>query len=424
MRNIFSVIKREYLQIVKTKGFIIGTILGPVLMAALIAVPIIGQLVSVGKQETIGVVDLSREAFEGLERKLDVKLKDGMRRYILRKFEPEARIEELRAELSQKVLNKELSGYIFIPEDVSEGGEAEYVSQHTTDFEKIRSINQALNSVVVERRLKKEGLSPEKIAQYIRPVKLTPVKVTKKGEERDVMATFWLSYFMVIILYTTLFFYGAIIMRGVIEEKSSRVVEVILSSLKPFHLMVGKILGIGAVGLTQYSIWALFGFAATHYSRPLASSFISLPADFRLPSVPPYIFIYFVIFFLLGYFLYGTLYAAVGSMVNSEKEANQLLFPITMFLIIPIMLIMFVMRSPDSKFSVVISMIPFFAPILMLLRISILLPPFIQVGGSIVLLLVTVLLMIWLTSKIYRVGILMYGKRPSFAEIIKWVRYK
>jgi len=424
MRKTLSVIKREYLQIVKTKGFIIGTILGPVLMAALIAVPIIAQLVSVAKQETIGVIDLSHEFFEKLDKKLDQKLSDGRRRYVLKKFEPPASVETLRNELSQKVLEKEISAYIFIPVNISEGGAAEYVSQHTTDFEKIRGINQALNSVVIEKRLNKEGLDPQKVAQYLLPVKLTSVKVTKRGEEKDVGATFIISYFLVLILYITLFFYGAIIMRGVIEEKSSRVVEVILSSLKPFQLMVGKILGIGAVGLTQYSIWALFGFAATRYGKSLLASSVPIPADFKFPSIPVYVFVYFVVFFLLGYFLYGTVYAAVGSMVNSEKEANQLLFPINMLLVIPVMLLMFVMRSPDSNFSVVLSMIPFCAPILMLLRICILLPSFVQVGGSILILLLTVVLMIWLTAKIYRVGILMYGKRPNFAEIVKWIRYK
>jgi len=424
MRKILSVIKREYLQIVKTKGFIIGTILGPVLMVALIVIPIVGQLISVGKQETIGVIDFSQQMFDELNKKMDHKLKDGTRRYLLEKFELSASIEDLRSQLSKKVLDKELSAYLFIPENVAEGGEAEYISLHTTDFEKIKDISGALSSVIIERRLKKEGLNPQKISEYLRPAKLTPVKVTKKGEEKDIGATFMISYLLVLILYMTLFFYGAIIMRGVIEEKNSRVVEVILSSLKPFELMVGKILGIGAVGLTQYSIWALFGFAASKYSKSMLSSFFRLPSDFRLPSIPSYIFIYLVVFFILGYFLYATFYAAVGSMVNSEKEAQQFLFPITMALVIPIMLIMFIMRSPDSTLSVVLSIIPFFAPILMLLRICILLPPFIQVGGSILLLILTILLMIWLTAKIYRVGILMYGKRPNFVEIVKWVRYK
>ena len=437
MRKILAVIKREYIQIVRTKGFIIGTVLGPVGMIALIVVPIIVSSVSVEKQETIGVVDLTNEIFMELDKKLDHKdyrLKDGFRRYVLEKFEPYTGTEELRHELRERVLKKELSAYIYIPEDVLEMGardsavrnsepeeeKVEYVSEHTTDFEKLRAINRALNNVVIEKRLKREGLDPQKVAQYIKRVELQPIKITKKGEEKDTGGTFMISYILALIIYMAIIIYGQVIMRGVIEEKSSRVVEVVLSSLRPFQLMMGKILGIGAVGLTQFSIWTLFGIGASVYS----TSFIPAGANFAMPSIPPHVFVYFVVFFILGYFLYGTLYAAIGSMVNSEKEAQQLVMPVTMFLIVPIMLMIFIIRAPNSPTAVFLSFIPFFAPILMFLRITVLLPPFGQIGASIVILILTILLMIWLTAKIYRVGILMYGKRPKLAEIVRWMRYR
>jgi len=178
------------------------------------------------------------------------------------------------------------------------------------------------------------------------------------------------------------------------------------------------------VGFTQYAIWALFGFLASRYSQSLIASFVPAASSFKLPSIPAYIFIYFVIFFILGYFLYGTFYAAIGSMVNSEKEAQQLLFPVTMFLVVPVLLMMYVIRSPNSPLAISLSLVPFFAPILMLLRICILLPPFLQVGSSVLILVLTIFFMVWLTAKIYRVGILMYGKRPGFREIVKWIRYK
>ncbi len=444
MRKILSVIKREYIQIVRTKAFIIGTVLGPVMMAAFIVVPILMSTVSVDKQEIIGVVDLSQEVFSDLDKRLDQKrhrLDDGFRRYVLNKidFFPGSGINELKKELNAKVLNRELSAYILIPEDVLEIEETgtaakkedpekkktqerdiEYVSRHTTDYQELGELNEALNGVIIEKRLRKEGLDPQKISQFIKRVSLIPIKVTKKGEEKDTMGTFLISYFLAIILYAAIFIYGSVIMRGVIEEKSSRVVEVVLSSLRPIQLMLGKILGIGAVGLTQFSIWAIFGFVATQYSK----SIIPVGADFNLVSIPAYVFIYFVVFFILGFFLYATFWAAVGSMVNSEKEAQQFVMPITMFLILPMMLLIFVIRSPDSTLSVFLSMFPLFAPILMMLRVSVLLPPFIQIGGAIVLLILTVFLMSWLAAKIFRVGILMYGKPPKFAEILRWIRYK
>ncbi len=439
MRKILSVIKREYIQIVRTKGFIIGTILGPVMMAAFIVVPVIMSTMAVDKQKIIGVVDLSQEIFLDLDRKLgqeDYRLDDGFRRYILNKTEllPGVSADELKKKLNEKVLKGELSAYILIPEDVlevedievavekeeSEDRNMEYVAQHTTDIQELAELNEALNGVIIEKRLRKEGLDPQRVSQYIKRVRLTPIKVTKKGEEKDTMGTFMVSYFLALILYMAIFIYGSVIMRGVIEEKSSKVVEVILSSLKPFQLMTGKILGIGAVGLTQFSIWAVFGLAATQYSKTL----IPAGADFNLVSIPAYIFVYFVVFFILGYFLYATVYAAVGSMVNSEKEAQQLMMPITMFLVLPLLLLIFVIRSPDSALSVLLSMFPLFAPIIMMLRVSVLLPPFIQIGGAIVFLILAILVMAWLAAKIFRVGILMYGKPPKFAEIIRWLRYK
>ena len=423
MKKILSVIKREYIQIVRTKGFIIGTILGPVLMAALIFVPILVSVLSVGEQERIAVVDETQEIFMDLDKRLDRKLKDGRRKYLLEKYRINADTNALKEELNQKVLSNAITAYLYIPKMILDGGEAEYVSQHVSDFNKIEDISGVLNRVIIEKRLRTEGLDPAKIAQYIRRVGLRTIKMTKRGAEEDTGGTFLYSYLLVLILYITLFFYGAIIMRGVIEEKSSRVVEIVLSSLRPFQLMVGKIFGIAAVGFTQYTIWALFGFGASRYGKSYLASHVPA-SDFSLPSIPVYVFIYFVLFFVLGYFLYGTLYAAIGSMVNTEKEAQQLLFPVTMFLVVPMLLMMFVIRAPNSTLSVVLSLIPFFAPVLMLLRICVLTPPVIQVAGSIVIMMLTILLMIWLTAKIYRVGILMYGKPPRLKEIAKWLRYK
>ncbi|HHF52706.1 MAG TPA: ABC transporter permease [Candidatus Aminicenantes bacterium] len=424
MNKILAVIKREYLQIVRTKTFILGTVLGPVIMGLFIFVPILVSMMSVGDQERIGVVDASREIYEELENRMDFKLKDGRLKYVLENYELTADLRQLKDALNQKVLSGDISGYMYIPENIIEGGTVEFAAENVSDFEKISSINKVLNAVIVEKRLNKAGLDPEEVSRYMEEVKFVTQKVTKKGVEEDTGGTFIVSYILVLILYMTLIFYGQLILRGVIEEKSSRVVEVVLSSLKPSQLMAGKILGIAAVGLTQYLIWAVFGVVLTSYSSSLMSSFFPQASGFKIPSIPMYVFVYFVVFFILGYFLFSTLYAAIGSTVNSEKEAQQLGTPLTMMLVIPILLMMFVMRSPDSTLSIVLSLIPFFSPILMLLRVCVLLPPFIEILSSIVLLITTTVGMIWITGKIYRVGLLMYGKRPSLPEIIKWVRYK
>lgn len=425
MSKILAVIKREYLQIVRTKGFIIGTVLGPVLMLMFIVVPVVMSVISVPQQERIGVIDKSGKIFTDLDKGLrHFTLQDGNRRYVLEEFKSHGGSTELRESLNQKVLSKELTAYVFIPEDIIKKGEAEFVSEHVSDFNKTINIQNALNNVIIQMRLNEENLDAERIGKLMTPVRISTKKVTKRGVEKETGGTFMVSYFMVLILYMTLIFYGQAVMRGVIEEKNSRVVEVVLSSLRPFQLMAGKIVGIAAVGLTQYAIWSVFGLIMATSGGSIVSGFFPQAEEFSMPSIPTYIFIYFILFFILGYFLYSTLFAAIGSMVNSEKEAQQLMMPVIMLLIIPLLLIIFVMRSPSSSLSVALSLIPFFSPMLMMLRISILLPPFIQILGSIVLLGLTILLMIWLSAKIYRVGILMYGKPPSLPEIVKWMRYK
>ncbi len=423
MNKIFAVIKREYFQIVKTKGFIISTVLAPVIMIAFIAVPVLLSVKSTGEKKTIAVVDMTGQVFQEFDRTLaEYKMKDESRRYTVQEFRPTAEISGLRSLLSQKVLVNEFSAYIFIPDSILSGGEAEFVSQHVSDFDEIKRLSESLNRVVVGLRLKKEGLDPQRVSDYMKHVGLKTIKVTPQGEKEDVGGTFAMAYVLVLLIYMTLIFYGSIILRGVIEEKSNRVVEVVLSSLKPFELMMGKILGIGAVGLTQYAVWALIGLVMSQYGMSMVTSLVPAASGIKF-AIPPYIFFYFVVFFILGYFLYGTLYAAVASTVNNEKEAQQMLMPITMLLVLPILLMTMVIKDPSGSTSVILSLIPFFAPIIMFMRICVLMPPAWQVALSIGLLGLTVVAMVWLAAKIYRIGILMYGKKPSLPEIVKWIRY-
>lgn len=423
MKKIFAVIKREYFQIVKTKGFIISTVLAPVIMIAFIAVPVLLSVKSTGEKKTIAVVDMTGQVFQEFDRTLaEYKMKDESRRYAVQEFRPTADISGLRSLLSQKVLANEFSAYIFIPDSILSGGEAEFVSQHVSDFDEIKRLSESLNRVVVGLRLKKEGLDPQRVSDYMKHVGLKTIKVTPQGEKEDVGGTFAMAYVLVLLIYMTLIFYGSIILRGVIEEKSNRVVEVVLSSLKPFELMMGKILGIGAVGLTQYAVWALIGLVMSQYGMSMVTSLVPAASGIKF-AIPPYIFFYFVVFFILGYFLYGTLYAAVASTVNNEKEAQQMLMPITMFLVLPILLMTMVIKDPSGSTSVILSLIPFFAPIIMFMRICVLMPPSWQVALSIGLLGLTVVAMVWLAAKIYRIGILMYGKKPSLPEIVKWIKY-
>jgi ABC-2 type transport system permease protein len=208
-------------------------------------------------------------------------------------------------------------------------------------------------------------------------------------------------------------------MRGVLEEKQSRIIEVLLSSVRPFDLMLGKLIGIGMVGLTQYLVWAFFGF--------LISGIAALPAMEaswnRIPRIPVAQLVFFVIFFVLGYFLYATLYAMVGAIVSNEEDGQQVQLPVTMTFVVPMLMSSMVMRNPSGTLSTILSMVPIFTPVIMFLRIGLEMPPWWQIALSIFLLIVTILGLVWVAAKIYRVGVLMYGKRPTLPELARWLRY-
>ena len=231
------------------------------------------------------------------------------------------------------------------------------------------------------------------------------------------MSAFMSTILLVVLLYTTLIMYGIMVMRSVLEEKTSRIVEVMLASLTPKEMMAGKVLGVGAVGITQLIIWAIAGAAlSTVGLGAMASSGISL-------NLPPAALIGLPIFFLLGFLLYSSTFAALGAAVNSEQEAQQLQMIVMLPLIIAISSWFVVMRDPNSVFSVIVSLFPFTSPIMMYLRLSVSEPPIWQIALSVAILLVTIYGVISVCARIYRVGILMYGKKPTLPEILRWLRY-
>jgi ABC-2 type transport system permease protein len=223
---------------------------------------------------------------------------------------------------------------------------------------------------------------------------------------------------MVMMLYMTLLIYGMSVMRSVLEEKTSRVMEVVLSSAKASELMAGKILGVGAVGLTQVAIWIVIAAGASAPALLAMAGVKDSGFHIEMRVLPA-----FAVFFVLGYMLYSTLFAALGAMVNSEQEAQQWQTFVTLPIVVPMVMMMFVIRQPNAPLSVWMSMVPFFAPILMYLRIVVQTPPWWQIALSIGLLIATIWGVIWMCSRIYRIGILMYGKKPTLPEIMKWVKY-
>ena len=253
-------------------------------------------------------------------------------------------------------------------------------------------------------------------------VDVTLMKVTKTGQSEENGQSLVVQMSIVMILYITLLVYGVMTMRSVLEEKTNRIVEILASSIKPKHLLTGKILGVAGVALTQYLIWMGTAALVSAYGATVGKAFRpdATPLAFHIPT--SYL-VYSFIYFLVGYFLYASLYAAIGAMVSNEEELQQVQLPVTMVLVACFLLYPVIQRAPNSPLAVALTMFPLFSPILMAFRITVQTPPFWQIALSLAICVATTAGVIQVSAKIYRVGILMYGKRPSLVELMKWLRY-
>ena len=421
MNKIFTILKREYKESVYKKSFLITTLITPVLMLAMVFLPAILTGVNVEETMDIKVIDYSNWIFDELVEKMDTKLSDGSQKYNLTQIpHADKAFENLKESLKQEINDEQINGFIHIPADVVDSAKVEFYAKNVGNFDVNREIRNAVNEIVIDYRISKSGLEADLVNELTKRVSLKTEKIRKGEEEKE--GGFAQEYFstigFVMILYITIILYGATIMRGVIQEKNSRIIEILLSSANSFQLMLGKVVGLGSVGLTQYLIWSVFGILLMLYGGGV-SGFSSDWFNFS-----PMIFVYFVLFFILGYFLFATLYAGIGSITNSDQEAQQLSFPVVMLLVVPLLLMTFIIKNPDSTLAVVLSLIPFFSPILMFTRINITEPSMLEIWGAILLLILTILGFIWVVAKIYRVGILMYGKKPNLPEVMRWIRAK
>ena len=425
MNKVWTIFKREYLSRVKTKGFIIGTALTPLLIIALTIGP--GLLINMksDKVKHLSVIDMSGIVYEELVLALDDTTNSRERLYELTQVPATSiNLGDVKNELSQSVDKEEIDGYFIIPEDIIESNKSEYYAKSVSDFDQNRIYRNAVSRIITNYRLKESNLDPKIINNLTQRIQLKTFKVEKGGEEKeDIGLSFAVTFIMVMFLYMALIMYGALVMRSVYEEKLSRVAEIILSSCKPFQLMAGKVLGIGAVGLTQYLIWAAVAGILTFYSGSVIQMFSAGAGDVPIPTIPISVLVYFVIFFIFGYMLFATLYAALGAMVNTEQDAQQLQFPVIMLIIVSFIFAFYIIRQPTSGLTHIVSLIPFFSPITMFTRISVQTPPFSEILLSIAILIATIIFLIWLAGKIFRVGILMYGKRPTLPEVFRWLRY-
>lgn len=439
--KVLHVIRREYLQQIRTKGFWIATVLIPALGLVFVYLQVIlaSSLIPEGK---IGVVDLTGRLYEPLvlEQRTASNMDDDAKQadkeqkpeekarrmptkvtFFEVKATPET-LPQVRKELNARVQKKEIKAYLVIPANGLEKGNVEWRARSVkADMILRESVERALGRAGTKERLKDAGVDPAVYEKARLTVKLDPREASEKETSEDaknVGVNLAVSGVLFFLIYISIFVYGAQIMRGVLEEKNNRIVEVIISSVRPTELMLGKIVGIGLVGMTQYAVWALFALALT---LPGIVGLMGLGAG-AIPSIPVGTIVAFVVFFLLGYFLYAGLYAALAAPFNTEQEAQQLVMIPGMMLILASMMWFFAFNSPDGTIARVFSLFPFTAPLLMFMRISVQPPAAWEIALSIGILLLTIWGVAWFAGRVYRVGILMYGKRPTLPEILRWAR--
>jgi len=410
MRNIFLIARREYLERVRTRGFMVATILIPLLMGGGIATSI---LIAKHAKSSSHIVIVSSDLAlaTDVEKQLNT---DTDRNMQLNVIAPPS--ENTRPALQRELKAKDIDGYLWITPSAQDDQKPgiEYRQGSSADLATRDTVRSALSRVLTRERLAKRGMSAAEVETL-----MAPVDMNAANEEQDnTTASFAGAYVLFFLMYMVIMLYGMNVARSIIEEKTSRVFEVMLATVKPSEMMAGKVIGVGSVGLTQVSLWMLAAVILT--ATPLMTHLLGGGTHISISAQQV---VFFIIYFLLGYLLYSSIAAALGAMTNSEQELQQL----NMFLVMPLAFCMvtlpLVLNAPQNVWSRILSIVPFFSPLLMYMRISVSPVPWYEIAISIVLMMVAIYAVIWIASRIYRVGILMYGKKPNLPEILRWMKY-
>jgi len=422
MSEVMVVMRREFLERVRSRSFMISTLVFPLFMAGMFALASRGG--SGGGEHRIAIVDQAPAGVgQMVEQALthpDAKSEDGNTYVVERVTRP---LDQVHASLVQRVAKKEIDGWLYLPPDLVQSSKADYRARNVANFNVLSDLRRATSRGVQAARLRASGIAPAQVAALVQPVELTTMQVTEQGEKGgSAVSRFFLSYIVGFLMYMMILFYGMNVLRSVLEEKTNKISEVIVSSMKASHLMLGKIVGVCAVALLQVAIWAALTAAVGTRGNTLAARFHVPPETFDVLHVPATAVAGLVGFFVLGFLLYSAVYAALGAAVNSEQEAQQFQMLAILPLIVPIMFVGRIVGDPLGQTATVLGLIPFTAPVTMAIRLATTTIPPLQIAASLALLLVTVWAVAWIAGKIYRVGILSTGKRPTLAELGQWLR--
>lgn len=437
MKKVIAVIRREFVARVRTKAFVISTIMLPVFIVLATVLP--GMMMSgTDHISRVAIVDASaagigQQVARSMQAQTLESTPESPPRYAVKVVSATpATLDSVRDGLightgfSSNAKAGRWDGVLALSDDTLKSGRLVYYGGNVGSLDAMSSLQTTISQALATVRLSDAGVDPQLVLKSMAPVDMRTTKVSDgKPTGQSGHDSFFIAYFMGFILYLSILIYGQQTMTSVIEEKTSRIMEVLTSSLTPFEMLLGKVLGVGLAGLLQMAIWGGTILLVSSQRLRLAALF-GIGADalhsFPIPSMAPSLLVVFLLYFMLGFLLYGALYAAIGAMCNTIQETQQYAIFVTIFIMVGFFAVFGLIKDPSSGLGVTLSYIPFFAPFTMPVRWSMTSVPPTELALSLVLIVIALLLCVWLAARIYRTGILMYGKKPSWRELWRWIR--
>lgn len=426
MAKLWAIIKREYLERVRSKWFVIATMFGPVIMGALVIVP---AYITARSKSTEAIFNstILDATNTGIGERVSLAIvgnnpKATVRPKVL--VIPASALTMAESTATFETVQRRSNGYIVLDQQTLAGEKARYAGRSATSIPDMERVRSAIRQTILATRLEQAGVNPDSVKELtFMPLSLASERITDKGRGGSGKVSIIFAAAVAFLLYMSIVLYGQNVLRGVLEEKTNRVAEVVVSSVRPEILLAGKVIGVGGVGLTQQMIWAITTFMMLKARAPIMERMGLTATPFVMPDIGWGTGLLLVLFFLLGFTFYAALYAAAGSAVNTEQEAQQVVQPLILLLVGTAVFIQPILVNPTSKLALVMSWMPFSAPIIMPLRLSMSSVPPVEIILTLLGLMVACVAAVWVASRIYRVGLLMYGKKPSLREMARWVRY-
>jgi len=414
MKKAFAIAKWEFMEKIKSRAIIISFFLTPLIILGFSILPSIFAEKDEATTEAIGVLDDTQNYFSSLAEKLsEYKLEDKQPRYlVVNLYKSGVNIDSLKADANRNVVKKKMEGYIFLTVNGKKETVFEYRSLSLGNFNDYKRFEDCFNKIRRLQEFKKANIDTALVSHLLNNIEINTVKLDEKGKESsaDFKSQYFSSFIFIMILFMVIMMSGGMLVRSLVEEKSNRLIEIIVSSCKPDDILKGKILGLSGLTLTQIVVWALIGTAFAGQGLVLFASFQNL--------------ILLLVYFILGFVFYTAIFVGVGSVVTTEQEAQQITGYLSMITISPLVIMIPAMQNPDSILMRVFSYIPLTTPGVMILRLNSAPISTIEIAATLAELLLAIYVVIKISSKIFRIGILSYGKMPSITELFAWLREK